>query len=61
VNGNLIPTHALPGGFVDMSHDPDDGIINDSLGTFSFADSCGLDDEMETGDAKYYNLNPRED
>jgi hypothetical protein len=44
-----------------MSYDPDDGIINDSLGTFSFADSCGLDDEMETGDAKYYNLNTRED
>jgi hypothetical protein len=61
VNGNLIATHVLPGGFVDLSYDPDDGIINDSLGTSDFADSCGLDDEMETGDAKFYNLNTRED
>ena len=61
MNGNLIPTHVMPGGFVDKSYDPDDGVINDSLGTLSFADSCGLDDEMETGDAKDYNLDTRED
>lgn len=61
MNGNLIPTHVLPGGFVDESYDPYDGVTNDSFGTVDFADSTGLDEELETGDAKYYNLNTRED
>jgi hypothetical protein len=39
----------------------DDGIVNDSLGTVSIADSTGSDPEKETGDAKIRNKGTRED
>jgi hypothetical protein len=40
---------------------PDDGVVNDSFGTVDPADSTGLDENKETGDAKKLNKNTRED
>lgn len=57
----LKPTHDQPGGFIDDTAKPDDGIVNDSLGTVDTADSTGLDEDKETGDAKARNRNTRED
>jgi hypothetical protein len=39
----------------------DDGVVNDSLGTVNLADSTGLEESKETGDAKRQNKNTRED
>ena len=58
-NPNL--THTQPGGFTDKNPKPDDGIVNDSLGTIDIADSTGSDETKETGDAKARNKNTRED
>jgi len=58
---NPKPTHEQPGGFQDPNAQPDDGVVNDSLGSVSIADSTGLDDDKETGDAKRNNKNTRED
>ncbi len=58
---NLKPTHEQPGGFQDPNADPDDGLVNDSLGSVDTADSTGLDEDKETGDAKQQNKNTRED
>jgi len=60
-NSNLRPTHEQPGGFIDRNTNPDDGVVNDSLGEVNTADSTGLDEEKETGDAKAHNKNTRED
>ena len=54
------PTHTQPGGFEDSGKN-DDVIVNDSLGTVDIADSTGIDEEKETGDAKVGNKNTRED
>ena len=35
--------------------------VNDSLGTVDPADSTGIDDDKETGDAKTHNRPTRED
>jgi hypothetical protein len=61
VNGKLKPTHDQPGGFIDEKTKPDDGVVNDSLGTVNSADSTGLDEQRETGDAKRNNKNTHED
>ncbi len=61
MNGKLKPTHDQPGGFVDEKANRDDGVVNDSLGTVNIADSTGLDENKETGDAKRNNKNTRED
>lgn len=58
---NPKPTHEQPGGFQDPNAQPDDGVVNDSLGSVSIADSTGLDEDKETGDAKRNNKNTRED
>jgi hypothetical protein len=58
---NVKPTHTQPGGFVEKKNKPDDGIINDSLGTIDVADSTGIDESKETGEAKVRNKNTRED
>jgi hypothetical protein len=39
----------------------DDGVVNDSFGTVDPADSTGLDEDKETGDARRQNKNTRED
>jgi hypothetical protein len=61
VNGKLKPTHDQPGGFVDEKANRDDGVVNDSLGTINSADSTGLDESKETGEAKRNNKDTRED
>ena len=61
MNGKLKPTHDQPGGFVDEKANRDDGVVNDSLGTVNIADSTGLDESKETGEAKRNNKNTRED
>ena len=55
------PTHNQPGGLQDANVEPDDGLVNDSFGTVDIADSTGLDEDKETGDAKQLNQNTRED
>ncbi|UWZ84951.1 hypothetical protein [Occallatibacter riparius] len=61
MNQKLKPTHDQPGGFQDQNANPDDGVVNDSFGTVNTADSTGLDENKETGDAKRNNKNTRED
>jgi hypothetical protein len=56
----VTPTHTQPGGFQGKPV-KDDLIVNDSLGTVDPADSTGLDEEKETGDAKTHNKDTRED
>jgi hypothetical protein len=58
---NPKPTHEQPGGLQDANVEPDDGVVNDSLGSVDIADSTGLDEDKETGDAKKLNKNTRED
>ena len=58
---NAKPTHTQPGGFVEENTNADDGVVNDSLGTIDIADSSGVEDEKETGDAKAKNKNTHED
>jgi len=55
------PTHTQPGGLQEANQKADDGIVNDSFGTVDIADSTGLDESKETGDAKRQNKNTRED
>jgi hypothetical protein len=57
----LKPTHTEPGGFQEVNPGNDDGVVNDSFGTVDPADSTGLDENKETGDAKAKNKNTRED
>jgi hypothetical protein len=60
-SNDLKPNHEQPGGFIERDANPDDGIVNDSLGEVNTADSTGLDEDKETGDAKARNTNTRED
>jgi hypothetical protein len=55
-----IPTYTLPGGMMEIS-DNDDVLVNDSMGSIHAADSSGMDEELETGDAKTWNFPTRED
>lgn len=55
------PTHTQPGGLQETNPKPDNGVVNDSFGTVDPADSTGLDEDKETGDAKTRNKNTRED
>jgi hypothetical protein len=54
-------THTQPGGFQQSNPKNDDGVVNDSFGTVDPADSTGLDENKETGDAKRQNKNTHED
>ena len=53
------PTHEMPGG--QAEDEIDDGVVNDSLGTIDIADSTGLDEKKEFGDAKKNSTPKRED
>jgi hypothetical protein len=53
------PTHEMPGG--QAEDEIDDGVVNDSLGTIDIADSTGLEEKKESGDAKKGNTSKRED
>ena len=57
----LKSTHTQPGGLQDTNQKVDDEIVNDSLGTVSIADSTGIDEAKETGDAKRLNKDTHED
>ncbi len=61
MSGKLKPTHTQPGGLVEKDPKSDNGVVNDSLGTVDSADSTGIDEDKETGDAKRENRNTRED
>jgi hypothetical protein len=61
MSGKVKSTHTSPGGFVEDDSRADDGVVNDSLGTIDSADSSGLDENKETGDAKRGNKPTRED
>jgi hypothetical protein len=54
-------THTHPGRLQETDQKADDGIVNDSLGTVNIADSTGVDETKETGDAKRQNADTRED
>jgi hypothetical protein len=55
-----VPTYTLPGGMMEIA-DNDDLLVNDSLGSIHAADSSGVDEELENGDAKTLNFPTRED
>jgi hypothetical protein len=59
MNAKTKSTHEMPGG--QAEDEIDDGVVNDSLGTIDIADSDGLDEKKETGDAKKNNTPKRED
>lgn len=61
MNGTVKPTHTQPGGFIEENDKADDGVVNDSLGTVDVADSTGVDEEKETGEAKDKNFKTTED
>jgi len=62
MSGKLKPTHTQPGGFQEELPDTDDEeVVNDSFGTVDLADSSGLDEDKETGDAKTLNKDTHED
>lgn len=54
-------TYSMPGRPFDDEENAGYAMFNDSLGTVHIADSTGLDEEMETGDAKTYNFPTHED
>ncbi|KAA6465368.1 hypothetical protein DYQ86_05355 [Acidobacteria bacterium AB60] len=58
---NLKPTHTVPGAYVEETDEADNGVINDALGTIDTADSSGVEDELETGEAKSGNFDTQED
>jgi hypothetical protein len=58
---SLKPTHTLPGAFLEEMEEEDYGVVNDSFGTVDIADTTGVEDEMETGDAKVCNFDTHED
>ena len=54
-------TYSSPGASFHDEENIGYGMVNDSFGSIHFADSSGLDEEMETGDAKAGNFPTRED
>jgi len=57
----LKPTHSQPDGLIDEEVATEDGVVNDSLGTTSIADSTGTEEDKETGEAKVTNKDTHED
>ncbi len=47
--------------FADALERTDDALVNDALGSVHLADSTGMDEELETGDAKDRNFPTHED
>jgi hypothetical protein len=54
------PIHSEPTSIEDPERTEDE-MVNDSLGTIDTADSTGVDEEKETGDAKAGNWDTHED
>ncbi len=64
MNPNTKATHELPGGQTEGPKQDDledEEMVNDSLGTIDPADSTGIGEKKETGDAKKNNPPKRED
>jgi hypothetical protein len=61
MSGRTKPTHTQPGSLPEDKNKTDNGVVNDSLGTVDPADSTGLDEDKETGDARKNNKPTRED
>jgi hypothetical protein len=55
------PTYSMPGGSFDDEESGDYAMVNDSFGSTHLCDSTGLDEDMETGDAKTWNFPTCED
>ena len=55
-----FPSYAYPGGMLETAA-YEDVLVNDSMGSVHLADSSGMDEELETGDAKTWNFPTRED
>jgi hypothetical protein len=51
----------MPGRSFDEEENADYAMTNDSFGSVHIADSTGLDEDMETGDAKVSNFPTHED
>jgi hypothetical protein len=47
--------------FADARETNEDVLYNDALGSIHLADSTGMDEELETGDAKEWNFQTYED
>ncbi|HZP06650.1 MAG TPA: hypothetical protein VFB43_17255 [Terracidiphilus sp.] len=54
-------SYAMPGRSFDDEESADYAMVNDSFGSVHIADSTGLDEDMETGDAKVWNFPTHED
>ncbi|HEY1649794.1 MAG TPA: hypothetical protein VGF96_17555 [Terracidiphilus sp.] len=54
-------SYTMLGGSFTEDEIADYAMTNDSFGSVHIADSTGLDEDMETGDAKTYNLPTLED
>ena len=61
MNSHSKPTHSQGDGFTEDNEEVETETVNDALGTVSEADSTGLDDEKETGEARDKNFNTHED
>ena len=61
-NDRKAEAHAHSARWIEEKNPPvDDGMVNDSFGTVDIADSTGLDETKETGDAKRLNKETHED
>jgi hypothetical protein len=47
MSGKEKPTHTMPGGAQDRNSQPDDGVVNDSLGKTDPADTTGTGEENQ--------------
>jgi hypothetical protein len=54
-------TYSMPGGSFDDEVSGEYAMVNDSFGSAHLCDSNGLDEDMETGDAKTWNFPTFED
>lgn len=61
MNMHTKPMHSQGDGFTEENEEVETETVNDALGTVSVADSTGLDEEKETGEAKDKNFNTKED
>ena len=61
MNTHSKPTHSQGDGFTEEDEEGETGTVNDALGTVSVADSTGLDENKETGEAKDNNFDTHED
>ncbi len=61
MNTHSKPMHSQGDGFTEEDEGVEASTVNDALGIVSEADSSGLDEDMETGEAKDENFDTHED